>query len=53
LTSISRSLPPRPQPPEGYDCCGGGCADCDLRRYYADLAEWMKQLAEIEAGPAL
>ncbi|MES2886233.1 MAG: oxidoreductase-like domain-containing protein [Pseudomonadota bacterium] len=32
--------PPKPQAPVDYDCCGGGCADCDLRRYQQALAEW-------------
>ena len=41
-------LPPKPQPPVDYDCCGGGCADCDLRRYQQALAEWL-QLARASA----
>jgi hypothetical protein len=35
-------LPPRPQPPQNYDCCGGGCADCELRIYQRELARWKK-----------
>ncbi len=38
-------LPPRPQPPVDYDCCGGGCADCELRLYAQRLAEWQKLVA--------
>lgn len=34
------TIPVKPQPPENYDCCGGGCADCELRLYYQRLAEW-------------
>ena len=42
-------LSPKPQPPEGYDCCGGGCADCELRLYLKRLKAWQK-LAEAQAG---
>lgn len=35
-------LPPKPEPPKDYDCCGGGCADCELRLYLRRLAEWKK-----------
>lgn len=44
-------LPPRPQPPQDYDCCGGGCADCELRLYTRALIEW-KKLAAAHAGLA-
>ena len=38
---MSDEIPlPKPQPPVDYDCCGGGCADCELRLYYRRLAEW-------------
>ena len=45
-------LPPKPQPPKDYDCCGGGCADCELRLYTRALKEW-KQLeaAHVAAHP--
>lgn len=36
-------LPPKPQPPVDYDCCGGGCADCELRIYLRELQRWQKQ----------
>ena len=39
-------LPPKPEPPADYDCCGGGCADCDLRRYHQALAEWHRLAAQ-------
>lgn len=35
-------LPSRPLPPVDYDCCGGGCADCELRLYAKRLAEWQR-----------
>lgn len=35
-------LPPKPQPPQDYDCCGGGCADCELRIYERELERWWK-----------
>ncbi len=33
---------PKPEPPRNYDCCGGGCADCELRLYGQRLKEWMQ-----------
>lgn len=41
-------LPPRPQAPKGYDCCGGGCADCELTAYVRALAQWKQLKAEHE-----
>jgi hypothetical protein len=43
-------LPPRPQPPTDYDCCGGGCADCELRIYLRELARWKKMEAQYLAA---
>lgn len=40
-------LPPRPLPPVDYDCCGGGCADCELRIYLRELARWQKQARQL------
>lgn len=40
------ALPPKPQPPVDYDCCGGGCADCELRIYLRELQRWQKQARE-------
>lgn len=37
-------LPAKPQPPKDYNCCGGGCADCDLRLYLRRLKEWQQQM---------
>lgn len=34
--------PPKPQAPVDYDCCGGGCADCELTLYLRRLAEWQR-----------
>ena len=44
------TLPPKPQPPQNYDCCGGGCADCDLRIYQRELLRWKKMEAALLAG---
>jgi len=43
----AKNLPPKPEPPKDYDCCGGGCADCELRRYYQALAEWQRLAASV------
>ena len=45
MNTPATPLPPKPQPPVDYDCCGGGCADCDLRRYHQALAEWQRLAA--------
>lgn len=42
-------LPPKPEPPKDYDCCGGGCADCELKLYIRRLAEWKKLEADHKA----
>lgn len=43
-------LPPKPLPPEGYDCCGGGCADCELRLYVERLKAWKRVVTAFEAA---
>ncbi len=41
-------LPPKPKPPEPYECCERGCDPC-VHDYYAKaLARWEKRVAEIE-----
>jgi len=40
-------LPPKPQPPEPGDCCGGGCARCVFDQYEEDLQRWERQVEEI------
>lgn len=51
MDTPARPLPPRPQPPEGYDCCGGGCADCELKLYLQKLAAWQKLAAAATPPP--
>ncbi len=44
----SFELPPKPKPPEPYECCERGCDPC-VHDYYAKaLARWEKRVAEIE-----
>ena len=44
----SLKLPPKPKPPEPYECCERGCDPC-VHDYYAKaLARWEKRVAEIE-----
>gem|GEM_PF-1910967 len=45
MSSAPEPLPPKPLPPENYDCCGGGCADCELKIYARELARWRKRAA--------
>lgn len=45
-------LPPKPEPPQDYDCCGGGCADCELRRYTRALKDWQRlEAAHLASRP--
>ncbi|GAC1629142.1 MAG: hypothetical protein NVS9B10_19950 [Nevskia sp.] len=46
------ALPPRPEPPKDYDCCGGGCADCELKSYLRELGRWQQLAAAAEAAGA-
>ena len=48
MTVTLPTLPPRPLPPEGYDCCGGGCADCELTRYHRALKDWHQAVQAAE-----
>lgn len=41
-------LPPKPEPPKDYDCCGGGCADCEFRIYLRELGRWKKLEAALQ-----
>ena len=45
-------LPPRPQPPEPGDCCGGGCARCVLDIYAEALERWEQQVRDLGKGDA-
>lgn len=48
MQQIPSSLPPKPEPPKDYDCCGGGCADCELKLYLRELAAWKKLEAALQ-----
>ncbi len=41
-------FPPNPRRRKGYDGWGGGCADCELRIYLRELAEWKKLEAALK-----
>ena len=47
MSSSSPLLPPKPQAPEGYDCCGGGCADCDIQAYVRAMKQWQAEVKAI------
>jgi hypothetical protein len=50
--NAARDKPPRPEPPDPSDCCGGGCVRCVFDVYDEQLAEWREACARIEAVPA-
>ncbi len=41
-------LPPKPTPPEPYECCERGCDPCVHDYYAKSLARWEKRVAEIQ-----
>jgi hypothetical protein len=41
-------FPPKPDPMDFGDCCGGGCAQCALDSYYEALKLWQQRVAEIQ-----
>ncbi len=43
-------LPPKPTPPEPYECCERGCDPCVHDYYAKSLARWEKRVAEIESN---
>ena len=46
--NIISKLPPKPTPPEPYECCERGCDPCVYDYYAKALARWEKRVAEIE-----
>ena len=50
MSDQGQTLPQKPQPPQNYDCCGGGCADCELKIYLRELARWQKMEAVLRAA---
>ncbi len=44
----STELPPKPTPPEPYECCERGCDPCVYDYYAKSLARWEKRIAEIQ-----
>jgi cytochrome-b5 reductase len=45
MTTEATRLPPKPEPPNSSDCCGGGCQRCVLDVYEERLAEWREAVA--------
>ncbi len=46
--SNSPKLPPKPKPPEPYECCERGCDPCVHDYYAKSLARWEKRVEEIK-----
>ncbi|MFK7815922.1 MAG: oxidoreductase-like domain-containing protein [Gammaproteobacteria bacterium] len=40
--------PPKPTPPEPYECCEQGCDPCVHDTYAKALPRWEKRVSEIE-----
>lgn len=44
-------LPPKPEPPDPGECCGGGaCQPCVYDAYEIRLRDWRARVAELQAG---
>ncbi len=39
----NKTIPPPPEKPEPYDCCGSGCMPCVFDHYYTALEEWQEK----------
>ena len=44
----SLELPPKPKPPEPYECCERGCDPCVYDYYAKALAKWEKRVVKLE-----
>lgn len=38
-----KTIPPKPQKPSRYECCGSGCNPCVFDYYYSALEKWQEQ----------
>ena len=48
--SVEPVLPPKPEPPDPGDCCGGGaCSPCVYDAYEAALKVWRERVAQLQA----
>lgn len=41
--SEKQVIPPPPDKPEPYECCGSGCSPCVYDYYYEELEKWEAQ----------
>jgi len=41
------TLPPKPTPPEPYECCERGCDPCVHDYYARSLARWERRVAAL------
>ncbi|MEH6627998.1 MAG: oxidoreductase-like domain-containing protein [Motiliproteus sp.] len=39
----------KPERPEDWECCGGGCSPCIWDNYYESLTRWQEQQKELSA----
>jgi hypothetical protein len=45
------ALPPPPEKPEPYECCGRGCEPCIFDYYDAALDRWSARIREMGHDP--
>ena len=41
----------KPEPPQNWECCGGGCSPCVWDHYYAALDAWNEKHGIAAAKP--
>ncbi|MGH8528260.1 MAG: oxidoreductase-like domain-containing protein [Nevskiales bacterium] len=52
MSTNTLALPPKPQPPDPGECCGGGaCHPCVYDAYEQALVEWRQQVERLQAQP--
>ena len=43
MAEQKKEIPPPPEKPEPYECCGSGCVPCIYDYYYDALEKWEAQ----------
>ncbi|UNU72691.1 oxidoreductase-like domain-containing protein [Moraxella nasovis] len=47
-TQHPKGIPPKPEPPEDYECCNSGCEElCVFEIYRQESAEWQAKYGKL------